>query len=303
MLEVQVTKISRFPLLCILFNLALFVASNSTAQSAQGGFKDSANSPNAATRVEAVEILGDDHGAALRSYVETTVLPLVRANWYRLASKSGEAGGDATVELTILKDGNLAGTKLTGGAGHATLGDLAQNAVTKSAPFPAPPAEFTAPSLSVRARFVYQPVASLQSSSGEKQSSLTPRFGAGGGIHSGTTDGGPISVDGVDEPVYRIRNSGIRPPRAISRVDPEFTEEARKKNVSGTVAISFVVTSKGDVTAVRVNRSLGSGLDEKAIEAVRQWKFEPATKDGEPVAVQMDALMSFNLYENGKRRP
>ena len=51
------TKISRFPLLCILFNLALFVASNSTAQSAQGGFKDSANSPNAATRVEAVEIL------------------------------------------------------------------------------------------------------------------------------------------------------------------------------------------------------------------------------------------------------
>ena len=69
------------------------------------------------------------------------------------------------------------------------------------------------------------------------------------------------------------------------------------------MAISFVVTSKGDVTAVRVNRSLGSGLDEKAIEAVRQWKFEPATKDGEPVAVQMDALMSFNLYENGKRRP
>jgi TonB family protein len=281
----DVKKINRLPSFHILFYLALCACSNSIAQSAQGASKDPGNSTRATTRVEAVDILGDPHGADLRSYVESSVFPMIRANWYRLTSKSGEkAGGDATLEFTILKDGSLAATKLTDGAGHMVLGDLAQSAVTKSAPFPALPVEFIGPSLSIRAHFLYEPGISSQGSSVEGQSSLTSPFYA--------------NVDGVDGPVYRIVG-GISPPRVIHQIDPEFSEEARKKKVSGTVGLSIVVTSKGDVSAVRVTTSLGSGLDEKAIEAVRQWKFKPATKDGEPVSAEIAVIISFNLAKDG----
>jgi len=239
----------------------------------------------ARSRVEMLSVLSENRDFDLHPYLEDKVLPLIQANWYRLASKSGEkAGGDATVEFTILKDGSLSGTKLTDGAGHAVLGDLALSAITKSAPFAAPPAEFTGSSVSVRARFLYEPGISSQGSSVEGQSSLTSPFYA--------------NVDGVDGPVYRIIG-GISPPRVIHQIDPEFSEEARKKKVSGTVELSIVVTSKGDVSAVRVTTSLGSGLDEKAIEAVRQWKFKPATKDGEHVSAEIAVIISFNLAKDG----
>jgi len=61
--------------------------------------------------------------------------------------------------------------------------------------------------------------------------------------------------------------------------------------------LSLVVTPEGNTTDIKVTTSLGSGLDEKAIEAVRQWKFEPATKDGKPVAVKVAVEVSFHLYK------
>jgi TonB family protein len=85
-------------------------------------------------------------------------------------------------------------------------------------------------------------------------------------------------------------------PRAIYDPDPEYSEEARKAKYQGTVILAIVVDPSGHPRDVRVARSLGLGLDEKAIEAVQKWKFAPGVKDGVPVAVQVNVEVSFRLY-------
>ena len=85
-------------------------------------------------------------------------------------------------------------------------------------------------------------------------------------------------------------------PRVISQVDPEFSEEARKAKYQGTCTLMLVVDSSGRPTNIRVANSLGMGLDEKAIEAAKKWRFEPAMKDGHPVAVEIALEVDFHLY-------
>ena len=89
---------------------------------------------------------------------------------------------------------------------------------------------------------------------------------------------------------------GVTTPRAIYAPDPEFSEEARKAKFQGTVVLWLVVGPDGRTHEVRVFRSLGMGLDEKAIEAIRQWRFEPGRKDGIPVAVQVNVEVNFRVY-------
>ncbi len=76
----------------------------------------------------------------------------------------------------------------------------------------------------------------------------------------------------------------------------EFSEEARKAKYQGVVVLEIIVGTDGTVHNPRVVRSLGMGLDEKARERVMVWKFDPATKDGRPVAVVMNIEVAFNLY-------
>lgn len=116
---------------------------------------------------------------------------------------------------------------------------------------------------------------------------------------SGSGHGAPaitVLVNGVREPVYRLAQ-GIKPPRPIDNPQPEYSQEARRERVEGVVTLGLVVTSAGNVTLIRVLKSLGHGLDEKAIEAVRRWKFNPATKDGTPVSVEVAVETSFHLYQ------
>jgi TonB family protein len=105
-----------------------------------------------------------------------------------------------------------------------------------------------------------------------------------------------VVVNGVSEPVYKVRD-GVTPPRAIYSQDPEFSEEARSQKVQGTVMLGLVVTSAGKATQVRVLKGRGYGLDEKAVEAVSQWKFKPATKDGKPVSVEIAVEVDFRLWQ------
>lgn len=120
--------------------------------------------------------------------------------------------------------------------------------------------------------------------------------GSGGGIGSGTGPGlGPGRGGGYGGGVYRI-GGGVSAPRALYSPDPEFSEEARKAKYMGTVVLWLVVATDGSVRDIRIQRSLGMGLDEKAVEAVRRWRFEPAKKDGIPVAVQVNVEVRFNLY-------
>src|SRR5258708_24243093 len=85
-------------------------------------------------------------------------------------------------------------------------------------------------------------------------------------------------------PVYKI-GGGVPPPRVVSKVEPAYSEDARRLVASSTVSISLVVGADGSSRDLKVARGAGFGLDEKAMEAVAQWRFQPSTKGGEPVAV------------------
>ena len=128
--------------------------------------------------------------------------------------------------------------------------------------------------------------------------------GSGGGIGSG--NGGGIGVGsgpgvgegrggGIGGGVFRI-GGGVSAPKATYAPDPEYSEEARKAKYQGTVVLSLIVGADGVPRDIRVARSVGLGLDEKAIETVKTWKFDPGTKDGKPVATYATIEVAFHLY-------
>jgi protein TonB len=120
--------------------------------------------------------------------------------------------------------------------------------------------------------------------------------GNGGGVGSGEGPGvGPGRGGGIGGGVFRV-GGGVSAPRAIFTPDPEYSEEARKAKYQGTCVLWLVVGPDGRTRDIRVARTLGLGLDQQAIEAVKQWKFEPAMKDGKPVAVQVNVEVTFRLY-------
>jgi len=94
--------------------------------------------------------------------------------------------------------------------------------------------------------------------------------------------------------VFRV-GGGVSAPVVLYKVDPEYSEEARKAKYSGTVVLQLVVDPAGKARDIRVVRSLGLGLDEKAIEAVNKWKFRPGVKNGQPVSVQATIEVNFRL--------
>jgi TonB family protein len=97
------------------------------------------------------------------------------------------------------------------------------------------------------------------------------------------------------ESVFRVGH-GVTPPKAIYAPDPGYDEKARKAKYQGTCVLSLVVGSDGQPRDIRVERAIGKGLDAKAVEAVSKWKFQPATKDGEPVATLINVEVTFHLY-------
>lgn len=120
--------------------------------------------------------------------------------------------------------------------------------------------------------------------------------GTGGGIGSGYGPGfGPGYGGGVGGGVYRV-GGGVSAPRPIYEPDPEYSEEARRAKYQGTVLLWVIVGADGKPRDIRVQRTLGLGLDQKAIAAVQQWRFEPSMKDGHPVAVQVNIEVTFRLY-------
>lgn len=120
--------------------------------------------------------------------------------------------------------------------------------------------------------------------------------GAGGGVGVGHGPGvGAGSGGGIGGGVYHV-GGGISAPEAISTPDPEYTEEARRAKTQGTCILWLIVDSQGHTRDIRVVRGLGYGLDTKAVDAVRQWRFQPSIKDGKPVDVQITVEVAFHLY-------
>jgi len=119
--------------------------------------------------------------------------------------------------------------------------------------------------------------------------------GSGGGVGSGKGGGfGPGEGGGVGGNVFKV-GGGVSAPILLHKVEPEYSEEARKAKYQGTVLLYIEVSPDGKATNIRVARSLGLGLDEKAIEAVKQWKFKPGYKNGTPVTVAATIEVNFRL--------
>jgi len=119
--------------------------------------------------------------------------------------------------------------------------------------------------------------------------------GVGGGVGVGRGPGtGPGSGGGFGGGAYRI-GGGVSPPSVLSKVEPEYSEEARKAKWQGTVVLQLVVDEHGMPQQMKVTRSLGLGLDEKAIQAVAKWRFKPGMKDGKPVPVIATIEVNFRL--------
>jgi TonB family protein len=91
------------------------------------------------------------------------------------------------------------------------------------------------------------------------------------------------------------RGAGVTPPQLLYKVDPEFSEEARKAKHQGMVLLSIEVDASGNVRNIRVLRGLGLGLDEKAIEAVSRWRFRPGLFDGKPAVTEATVQVNFQL--------
>ena len=96
-------------------------------------------------------------------------------------------------------------------------------------------------------------------------------------------------------PVYKSASLG-QGPRATFTPEPKFSEEAKKMKFQGVVFLHIVIDKTGSVTRIRLEKAIGHGLDENAMECVESWRFSPATKDGQPIAIGMTVEVAFNLY-------
>ena len=127
--------------------------------------------------------------------------------------------------------------------------------------------------------------------------------GSGGGAGTGTGTGlgqgdgsgiGPGSGGGTGGGPYRP-GSGIEPPRLLREVRADYTEDARQRGVAGDVVLEIVVRRDGTVGDVKVLQGLAGGLNDRAVQAVRQWRFGPATRQGAAVDVIVEVAVEFKL--------
>ncbi|HWZ82213.1 MAG TPA: energy transducer TonB [Terriglobales bacterium] len=112
----------------------------------------------------------------------------------------------------------------------------------------------------------------------------------------------PDPLAGLDRTARFCRLNGngvpgcIAPPHATYSPEPVYPEKARKKKEKGTVVVALFVGIDGLAHEVKIDRGLNSDLDGAAVDTVKRWKFDPASKDGKPVAAEIKVEISFNLY-------
>ncbi len=141
---------------------------------------------------------------------------------------------------------------------------------------------------------VFEPAPTEAESHGPGQGGGTGT-GAGTGVGSGQGSGvGPGSGGGIGGGPYRP-GSGVEPPRLLKEVKADYTEDARRQGIKGEVVMEIIVRRDGTVGDTRILNRLGAGLDERAVQAVRQWRFAPATRQGSPVDVLVEVSVEFRL--------
>jgi TonB family protein len=244
-------------------------------------------SPDAAARslkqVGTVEVISDSFGIDLDPYIRFGVLRFLRGKWHDYAPVGTEQPpdkrGQASIEFDILKDGQVNNVTLAASSGDSEIDDAALDAAKRSAPYMPLPSEFPGDYLRLRCQLLYNPGRRVH----------VEIIGAN---HD------PRVANALDQGERALhRSDGTTPPRATYNPPPEFSEQARRKKLQGTVSLKVKVSAEGDVEEVTVVKGLGSGLDEKAVETVRTWKFKPALdKNGTPVAAEIAVETNFHLY-------
>jgi TonB family protein len=228
----------------------------------------------------ALDILSDTQGVDFGPYLEG-ILQGVRQNWYHLIPASAEMKkGKLAIEFAITKDGKIADMRLVASSGDRDLDRPAWGSITASNPFPALPIEFTGPFLALRFRFYYNPDKS-DLDPGRPKTSI-------GSIVSLTNS---IICHGNGDDVVGCTN----PPRQTHAPPPKYPKKERKAHHEGVVRLTLVVSSEGVPTEISVAQALSPDFDQAAIDAVKQWKFAPATKGGKPAAVKIAVEIAFHL--------
>jgi protein TonB len=187
--------------------------------------------------------------------------------------------------------------KIGGGGGQRDLAPVTQGHLPKFAkdellPPKAPPM--------VAAKLQVEPTVEMQKDLKMADSAM-PNLGLPNSMLKGVSTGegrgtgiGSADGNGIGSGMHA---GGVQQgPKLIYKVDPDFSEEARKAKFSGDVQVYLIVDEKGMPTHVRVVRGAGMGLDEKAVEAVRQYRFKPAMQDGKPVTVDLYINVTFEVF-------
>lgn len=231
-----------------------------------------------------MEVLNGPVSFHVRNHLAFGLLANIRRNWQQTLSEKGlvptSDQKSFSVEFTVLKDGTLESRRVAESSGDTVLDSTGLDAIAKSAPFMAIPAEFEGDFLKLRCHFYLNPGRRIRSLSraelDDERSDITS--------HRRTADEGAIHGNGATKP------------RAIYAPSPPYTDQARKAKMEGTVQLKVTVAANGGVDDVRVVKGLDRGLDEQAVETVRTWRFNPGTMDGTPVKSDVDVLVSFHLY-------
>ena len=260
--------------------------------------------------------------AALSTVAHIIVLSLILVGTYYVGKKVVEKPKENVILVAPVMDTPVmkpSKQEVAGGGGggdrdkfQAPKGRIPKQSLEQITP-PAIVVRNDHPKLAVEPTVVVPPQVKLQASNTLNLGNPTAPMpsgppsngtGSGGGIGSG--NGGGIGVGsgpgvgegrggGIGGGVFRI-GGGVSAPKAIYAPDPEYSEEARKAKYQGVVVLTLIVGADGVPRDIRVTRSLGLGLDEKAIETVKTWKFDPGTKDGKPVATYANIEVQFHLY-------
>lgn len=244
------------------------------------------------------------------------LLPFIVSRWTTPVKASNTT---SVIDISAyIPDFPSKGTRMGGGGGGgdrsptpASKGALPKFSKTQFAPPVAKIPDIT-PQLPVQPTLLGPPELKLPQMAsnmpwGDPQGVVGPPSngpGYGGGIGTGTGTGigpgngggfGPGDTAGYGGGPYSV-GGGVSAPIPIYKPEPTYSEEARKAKFQGTVVLWIVVDASGQVTDVKVVKPLGLGLDEKAVEAVKTWKFKPALRNNAPVPVRVSVEVSFRLF-------
>jgi TonB family protein len=272
---------------CLLIVSGILIASTSLfAQNSPTGADSPAVTKTSESRsgaehgiyVSGFEILNPEKDPNALGHYPYQVLAGVRSKWYpqipELQKSNGRKQGITAIEIEIGRDGSLKNMKRHGSSGDDSLDTAASKAISSSAPFARLPAAYHEKALKMRMHFGYD-----QPASADAPFCDGPNWGAHAAAYA----------------VHNVGN-GVTPPKAIYQPDPEYSEQARREKYMSVVRIAGTVDPQGAFTDLCLVQAAGAELDDKAMEAVKTWKFEPATLRGEAVAVRVHVEVNFRLY-------